>query len=199
MGSNTKKVYLENAFYHVYSRGVNHEQIFKEDADLNYFIYLLQEYLLKLNSLTKGRRKNYYKKIEFLAFCLMPTHLHFLLKQKGKEDMQQFIQSTFGAYTKKFNNKYNRNGYLFQDRYNARLIESTNDLINVSRYIHKNPGEDFLKYEYSSIANYKNSSINRFEFVNEKYISALFKNSKNSYLKFVSVNVNPGLLLTPRC
>ena len=72
----------------------------------------------------------------------MPNHIHLLIKQKGKDSIKKFTQSLFTRYSIYFNRKYRRSGSLFQGRYKATNVIDRNYLLDLSRYIHKNP----LKY-----------------------------------------------------
>ena len=45
------------------------------------------------------------------------------------------------SYSHYFNRKYDRRGYLFQDRYKSKPIEGDEYLLSVVRYIHRNPLE----------------------------------------------------------
>jgi len=91
------------------------------------------------------------------------------------------------SFTKTMNLKYLRGGHLFQGAYNAKLIDSDESLMQVSRYIHLNPVKANLvkrpeDWEFSSYLNYigqKNDSIVRLEYVME-----LISNTKE-YREFV--------------
>jgi len=79
------------------------------------------------------------KFVEIFAFCLMPNHLHLLLKQLKDEGISRFMQKIGGGYAGYFNRKYKRRGHLFQDRFTAVHIENDNQLRNVFVYVHTNP------------------------------------------------------------
>ena len=49
------------------------------------------------------------------------------------------MQALNGTYAKKFNAKYERSGYLFEDRYKSILVDSENFALTLSKYIHLNP------------------------------------------------------------
>lgn len=169
---NTYKIYAEDTYYHVYNRGVEKREIFKDEQDYKVFLNYLKEYLsappdrsdfkttFTLQGQTfKGVRrlpKNYHKEIELTVFCLMLNHFHLLIKQVNKNSMQRFMQSLITRYSMYFNKKYDRVGTLFQGRYKAALITGESYLLHLSRYIHLNPSEHTtdLKSWYSSYANY---------------------------------------------
>lgn len=91
----------------------------------------------------------------------MPNHFHFLLKQKIDHGISNFISNFTNSYTKYFNTKYDRVGPLFQGLFKAVLVESEEQLIHLSRYIHLNPvtsslvkPEDLQNYYWSSYPEY---------------------------------------------
>ena len=175
---NSKKQFKSGGIYHVYNRGVNKDEIFFQEDDYRYFIFLLSRYVSKPKKFENGDRRNYYKKIQILSFCLMNNHFHLLLKQARKKVISNFMRSIIVSYTLYINSKYKRVGHLFQGTYKARLIVNKEDLINISKYIHLNPEEcsgdfDFISYPYSSIRSYIEDSSD-FPFVNKKEILSIF-------------------------
>lgn len=169
---NTFKVDVEEGYYHVYNRGVEKRTIFQNEQDYKVFLKYLKEYLtpppekkiLKRDFTVKDtvfkgiprQPKNYYKEIELSAYCLMPNHIHLLIKQKSKGSMKEFLHSLLLRYSMYFNKKYDRVGPLFQGRYKAVLITKDPYLLHLSRYIHLNPLDytGNLVNAYSSYANY---------------------------------------------
>ena len=109
--------------------------------------------------------KNYSSQIELLAYCLMPNHFHLLIKQSSGRGIAEFMQSLTLKYVLYFNKKYKRVGGLFQSRYKSVLVESEDQFVYVSKYIHRNPidlmpsrpgleGGGICEYKYSSCGNY---------------------------------------------
>jgi len=151
-----EKVYADDAFYHVFNRGVEKRIIFQEDADYTYFTSLFSRYLGPEQQRDAKYRMspNYSAELELLAYCLMPNHFHLMVYQRDKDAMQKFMRSLCTAYSMYFNNKYSRVGSLFQDRYKAVRIAEASYYTHISRYIHLNPldmGENYLKYPHSSL------------------------------------------------
>ena len=152
---NSRKPDVENSFYHVYNRGVEKRSIFEDHKDYKVFLKYTEEYLspppstrsLKKDvtfkdTVFKGvarQPKNYHKDIELLAYCLMPNHFHFLLKQIKKGSMQEFLHSLSIRYSMYFNRRHKRVGPLFQGRYKAVLIDEDSQLLYLSKYVHVNP------------------------------------------------------------
>jgi len=153
---NALKQYLENSYYHLYNRGVEKRQIFLDEQDYSVFLSYLKEYLIPrnkkdlLNKLSdkntsyKERDKiirvlnlnNFFEEISLLAYCLMPNHFHFLIKQKSATSIDQFMNSLGTRYTMFFNRKYKRIGHLYQAQYKAVLIYTDEQLLYLSRYLH---------------------------------------------------------------
>lgn len=154
-----RKIYYENAFYHVYNRGVEKRNIFLNRDDYLAFLHLLKTYLLPPQSVGQGealprnRRKKFHDKIDLIAYCLMPNHYHLLLRQKTISGLTEFIRSLSTSYSMYFNKKYQRVGSLFQGVFKATDIREENYLLWVSRYIHRNP-HNFQTHSYSSYDDY---------------------------------------------
>lgn len=154
---NRTKLYVENGYYHIYNRGVEKRLIFINKQDYGVFLSYLKTYLLPKNEvelrnklsdsntsykekdkiLKLLRLNNFYGEITLLAYCLMPNHFHFFIKQKDSLSIDKFMQSLGTRYTMYFNRKYKRVGFLYQDVYKAVLIETDEQFIYLSKYIHK--------------------------------------------------------------
>lgn len=154
---NSRKSYLENAYYHIYNRGVEKRQIFLDEQDYAVFLNYLKEYLLprgekKLREQLanpdisyKERDKilkllqlnNFADEISLLAYCLIPNHFHFFVKQKSANTIDTFMNSLGTRYTMYFNRKYDRVGSLCQGVYKAVLVTNESQFIYLTKYIHK--------------------------------------------------------------
>ena len=69
----------------------------------------------------------------------MPNHFHLLIHQKKENAIDTFMNSLATRYTMYFNHKYKRVGTLYQSVYKAVLVKTDEQLLHLSRYIHKNP------------------------------------------------------------
>lgn len=154
---NAIKQYAENGYYHLYNRGVEKRLIFQDQQDYNVFLSYLKEYLLPKNEKELHARlsdptisprerdrvlkmlalNNFSDDITFLAYCLMPNHFHFFIKQKSPNAIDKFMNSLCTRYTMYFNKKYKRVGSLYQGVYKAVLIKTELQFLHLSRYIHK--------------------------------------------------------------
>ena len=81
------------------------------------------------------------KLVEVLAFCLMPNHIHLLVRQLKENGISKFVQKIASGYATYFKKKYEikLKGYFFQDRFNAVHIQTDDQLRAVFVYIHSNP------------------------------------------------------------
>lgn len=121
-----RTTFIKEEIYHIFSRGNRKQPIFTEKRDYQRYLEKVEEY-----------RKKYL--IEILAFCLLPNHFHLLLKQLSEIPISRFIASLLSSHSHYFSIKHALPpGQFFQGRFGARLIESENDLLNTSRYIHLN-------------------------------------------------------------
>ena len=73
-----------------------------------------------------------------LSFCLMPNHVHLLLKT-GEKNLDQAMRDLFSRYATWFNRKYERKGHLFGGPYRQAVCLDDAYLLAVSIYIHLNP------------------------------------------------------------
>lgn len=152
---NVRKPYVRQGIYHIYNRAVDKKPLFVDKQDYAVFICILETYLCKPK---QNLKQNYFKVIYLMAYCLMPNHFHFMLKQANDERaIAKFMKSLTLSYSLYFNRKYKRTGTLFENRYRGVLVEKDSYLLHLSRYIHLNPRKvntDPLSYEYSSIKDY---------------------------------------------
>jgi putative transposase len=77
--------------------------------------------------------------IAVIAYCLMPNHYHFLLRQDEQEPASRLPQRVFNSYTKAFNRRYDRTGTLFEGPYKAIHVDQDRYLLHLCRYVHANP------------------------------------------------------------
>ena len=119
-------VFLPGHYFHIYNRGVNHQDIFHAAENYLFLLGRVKKYLLP-------------NQIAMIAYCLMPNHYHFLLRQDGEIPISVFIQAVFNSYSKAFNLAFARTGTLFEGPFRAVAIEKYEYLLHLCRYIHRNP------------------------------------------------------------
>lgn len=181
---NTIKERAPDSYFHVYARGNNKQMIFIDDSDYIYFLKLLERYLSEDSIVGRSGilYPNFINRIEIMSYCLMKNHFHLLLYQFEITDMEMFMRSLMTSYSRYFNLKYRRTGYVFEGRYRAVRINSDEYLLHISRYIHQNP-DMWETYKYSSFRYYRDG--NEPEWLKNKNILELF-DSRESYIDFVA-------------
>lgn len=112
--------------YHVFNQGNNREQIFFEEENYLYFLRKIRKYLIPYT--------------DFICYCLMPNHFHFLImpnihasepgtalkpgskytSSKNKDLNQEKLSQNMGvflsSYTKAINRRFHRSGSLFREK-----------------------------------------------------------------------------------
>lgn len=162
---NSYKPYAANSYYHIYNRGVEKRDIFLNNIDYGVFLSYLKEYLLprdnegllaiignpqtsqkvKADALKALRMNNFHGDIMLIVYCLMPNHFHLLIHQNTAPGIDIFMNSLATRYTMYFNRRYKRIGPLYQSVYKAVLVETDEQLLHLTRYIHRNPLDLALK------------------------------------------------------
>ncbi len=130
---------------HITQRAAGKEPLFLDERD----------YLTMLGLLKESREKF---SLEYYALCLMPNHVHLLLKPE-KKNLAVAMRSVFSRYAAKFNRRYERRGHLFGGRYRQSICLDRTYLLTASVYIHLNPvrgglAEEAGEYRWSSSALY---------------------------------------------
>lgn len=157
---------VTDEYYHVFNRGVNKLPIFNNAADYKRFVRSIKYYQVegpkpRLSLFTPTITKlDWNKKIvEIIAYCLMPNHFHLLIKQVKDGGVSEFLGKLSNSYTKYYNIKYRRVGPILQGEFKSVLVESNEQLLHLSRYIHLNPlvsgfTKDLNDYRWSSYPEY---------------------------------------------
>lgn len=190
--------FVNQNYYHIYNRGIEKRNIFSNDKDYQRFLQTLHYYQFtgpkppfSRKNLLIYRKTDFSrnpKLVEIICYCLMPNHFHLLLRQIQEGGIQKFIQQALNSYTKYFNTKHDRIGPLLQGAFKAISIETDEQLMHVSRYIHLNPFvsnliQDLKSYPYSSYSDYLD--LTSYSLCHKEPVLALFKNP-NKYKEFVT-------------
>lgn len=182
---NTVKEYGERCYYHVYNRGVSKQQIFHDDDDYTYFLYLLKRHLSTSPCSDKFGRpyRHLAEEVSLVAYCLMPNHFHLLLFNTEQGGMEQLMRSVMTSFSMYYNKKYSHSGRLFQGTYKASLVTTEAYLQHISRYIHLNP-ENYKTYPYSSYMPLINKY--RTEWLSTLLFDEIFDGTIREYEAFVA-------------
>ncbi len=187
MGKGRNIEFLNDGYYHIFNRGVDKRSTFKNSRNFQRALELLYFYqftntplrfshYLRANDNIKKNIDSQMiaggKKVHITAYCLMPNHFHLLIKQKREKGIPQFLSEFENAYTRYFNLAVSRSGVLFQSTFKAVFVESNEQLLHLTRYIHLNPTtasivnvDQLNKYPWSSynayISNFNDNVINK--------------------------------------
>src|SRR3989344_1413113 len=204
-------IFAPNEYYHLFSRGINKNTLFFDDFDRARFLFLLLHFqsptplhnigsyassYVKKNSFGLGSEKLKEileeRHVELISFCLMPNHLHILIKNIEEYAISVYMQRVLMAYAKYFNKKYKRYGHVFEGPFQAVHIKNNTQLLHTSAYIHRNPIElttpeiDYRTYPWSSCRDHLDT--NRWaKLIIPDIISKQFK-TLISYKNFVSTS-----------
>ncbi len=118
--------FTRGQYYHIYNRGAGKGPIFFDDGNYEYLLQLVKRYYQKHSATV-------------IAYCLMPNHYHFLLRQETDEPLSKFIGVLFNAYAQALNIQQGRTGTLFEGRFRHKCVDKWEYLITLCRYIHRNP------------------------------------------------------------
>ncbi|MGE5840938.1 MAG: transposase [Deltaproteobacteria bacterium] len=111
--------------HHVIIRGMERRNIFRRDSDR-------EDFLRRVEEILQATRTTCY------AWALLPNHAHFLLRT-GPVPLATVMRRLLTGYVVSFNRRYNRHGYLFQNRYKSIACQEETYLKELVRYIHLNP------------------------------------------------------------
>ena len=161
-------------FYHVLNRSNEKQTIFIEDENYQFFLKRLRKYVIQ------GKQN-------VIAYCLMPNHFHLLLKETEDDRLKETMQGLQTSYAKAINKRFQKTGHLFQDTYNKIRIESDEQLLHLTRYIHMNPVKAGLvthpeEWLYSSYRDY--TGLRKGTLPKPDIILSQF-NSREAYRTFV--------------
>ena len=166
-----------NAVYHVFTKSIAGYCIFRDDHDYVRMINLIKYYRLekpptKFSAYITLKDKDlFFSKycltkdllVDIISYCIMPTHLHIVLKQLKGNGISTFMGNVLNSYTRYFNTRSGRKGPLWQSRFKHVTVETNEQLSHLTRYIHLNPVTEHLcedpgAWAYSSYKEYMGES-----------------------------------------
>jgi putative transposase len=148
-----KNQFVNGEVYHIILRAIDDNLIFKDIDDYYRGIFSIYEFN-NAGPVNVTRRREQRKQeklglrplpfdrnliVEIFSFCFMPNHIHLLLRQIKDGGLLKFMVKLGSGYGRYFNQKYQRKGYVFQNRFKDIRIEDDNQLLTVFNYIHANP------------------------------------------------------------
>lgn len=114
--------------YHVINRANARARIFEHAADYRAFETVLSE-------------AHEHEHMPILAYCVMPNHWHLVLYPPADGMLAPFMRRLSMTHTQRWHAVRNTTGtgHLYQGRYKSFLIETDAHLLQVCRYVERNP------------------------------------------------------------
>jgi len=174
------RIEYPGAWYHVMNRGRRAESIFTGNDDYGLFVDLLKESCELWN-------------INVSAYCLMSNHYHLLI-QTPEGNLSRCMRHINGIYTQRYNRIHHCDGQLFRGRFKSILIEEDSYLLQLVRYIHRNPLRAGLvkkldMYPWCSHKGYR-SEAEKWNWLYKDYILSILTKDENkrkkTYQQFMS-------------
>jgi len=202
---------VTDQIYHIFNRGLSGAPIFSGIKSYRRFMsclmyYRFQKPPLKLSHFLVQSREDQYdilyklsanddKLVEIFCFCLMPNHFHLLIKQVADKGISNFMRVITNSYSSYFNLTKKRLGPLLQGIFKSVRIETDEQLLHVSRYIHINPltghivlREKLTSFPWSSLPEYlRKESLSEEEtskYINKSIVLSHFTSVKG-YKRFI--------------
>jgi len=181
------RIEFPNAWYHVMNRGRRAEKIFIDATDYQVFVDLLKETAETWN-------------IKVAAYCLVSNHYHILVRTP-EGNLSRSMRHLNGVYTQRFNRRHKVDGPLFRGRYKSIIVGGDSYLLQIVRYIHKNPVKAGLvekpeQYAWSSHKGYL-SVAKKWDWLYKEFIFSLLTTKKQNwvrlYREFMSLEDEQGI------
>ena len=175
------RIQYPDAWYHVMNRGRRGESVFLDKNDYAMFVELLKEVV------------DMYK-VRVAAYCLIANHYHLLIQTPGG-DLARCMRHLNGIYTQRFNRAHHCDGQLFRGRYKSILVDGDSYLLELVRYIHRNPlkaglAKKLSDYQWSSHKGYL-SNAKKWNWLYKSFILSLFDRERRegriTYKRFISM------------
>ena len=107
------------------NRGNQKARVFHSSADYAAFLEYMREAQDRLE-------------LPVLALCLMPNHVHLVVRPRHDGDIAPWVSWLFTTHVRRHHRKYGTTGRLWQGRYKACLIQQDHHLLTVLRYVERN-------------------------------------------------------------
>jgi len=117
------RLIIENGCYHVISRGIRKVPCFFDDGDYKKYLAILKKYKQQFE-------------FKLYGWCLMPNHPHLVIESNYLSRTMHAINLSYEQY---FNYKYNKVGYLWQNRFKSFVVNNSCYLLDLIAYIEYNP------------------------------------------------------------
>ncbi|MBL7081581.1 MAG: transposase [Candidatus Omnitrophica bacterium] len=151
-----KDLLVDEKVYHVFNKSIAGFKIFNNNSEFSRMTAIIRYYQrekpqIKFSKFIRSTKtkevysnkpyvllSNKEKLIQIIAYCLMPTHVHLILKQLKEGGISIFIGNLLNSYTRYFNTKHKRKGPLWEGKFKNILVDTDEQLLHLTRYIHLN-------------------------------------------------------------
>ncbi len=201
-----KKTLISGKVYHVFTRSIAKFKVFRAPGEYEQFIERMKFYVFNgpdksfayfskrksKDVIMQGRLEDGQKLVEIIAYCIMPTHIHLVLKQVCDNGISIFMGHVLNSYSKYFNVKTGRKGPLWEGRFKNVEIETEEQLLHLTRYLHLNPTTSSLTkrpedWAYSSYLEFLGRDIGKTKICE---FSKILNINSNNYKKFVDSQID---------
>ena len=121
----TSRAIVANYCYHVLNRGNNRMRLFHDRADYVAFLWLLAEAFEQFE-------------VPVLAACVMPNHLHLVMRPKKDGDIARWAHWLFTTHARRYHKKFGSSGRVWQGRFRASVAQADRHLLILLRYVERN-------------------------------------------------------------
>ena len=111
------RLHIPGGCYHVIGRGLERRNIFDQDVDKRDFLERIGISLGKSDALC-------------FAWAVMSNHYHLLVKV-GAKPLGKIMAPVLSGYAIKYNHRYSRSGYVFQNRFKSILCDEDEYLLKL--------------------------------------------------------------------
>lgn len=150
-----KEPLVQDNYYHIFNRSIAQFRIFDNAKLLDRFVQMLNLYRFtdfnyrysEFSKLTRANqeividqlKESGEKCVEIIAYCLMPTHFHLILKQDTESGIKDYMAKVLNSYSRYFNLSHGRKGPLWEGHFRNVLVKTDEQILHLTRYIHLNP------------------------------------------------------------
>ncbi len=199
-----KTILAKGETYHIFSKSIAGFEVFRKDSEYERMKNLLKYYKtenppLRFSMFMEIKNKGGFSQkhlsskeslVDIIAYCFMPTHFHLILKQLNENGISVFMSNILNIYTRYFNVKTKRKGPLWESRFRRILVETDEQLLHLTRYIHLNPVTAYL---VDKPQDWKFSSYKEFLQEDKEKIcnySEVLDIKPQNYKEFVTIQIN---------
>lgn len=170
-----RRIDLTSPLLHIWTRGVDRQDIFTTDRDRQVFEQRLADMVEHTG-------------VSIHAYAFMHNHVHLIVDRRNG-DVSAALGGVLARYATYFNRSTERTGPLFSGRFGATSIDTDDQALQCSRYVHLNPLEfvprpAIAAYRWSSLGIYAERRPNP-GWVTTDFLAALRHRSPSEYVRYV--------------